>query len=170
MSESQLWTEFSLEHTFYTTEPSVETTISDATTAKRVLINEPTEIPTKEEKNHSENAHADDDNDSGSTTSFASNESESDNEIFVDKAIFSEWGCHYQFRQPFSDADKPATKIFDYSKFVLNDMEIEGVLTDRIVASCLSYLDKSPYINKYVMCKCVLANKVGNQNNNLLLV
>lgn len=160
MSQSQLLTEVTLDHKLYTSEISVESGISDATT-KHVLINEQTEISTKFDENDSDNVHADHDGDSPSTASLESNDSESDDEIFVDKAIFSEWGCYFQYKEPFRDADKPATKLLDYSKFVLNEVESEGILTDRIVASGLSYLDKSPYINKYVMCKCVLADKVN---------
>lgn len=90
-----------------------------------------------------------------------SDESASEDGIYVDKAIFTEWGCHYSLRQPWTDKLKPTVKIFDYEKFELNEMEREGVLTDRIIASCLSYLDKSPYVNKFVLCKCVLTNKVS---------
>lgn len=91
-------------------------------------------------------------------------ELESDDEedvVDVDKAIFGEWGCHYSLRHAWSVTDKPTVKVFDYSKMKLNDMETGGILTDRIMASCSSYLTKSPYVNKYALCKCVLSNKVN---------
>lgn len=132
--------------------PSIASTTT--TSGKHVFI--------KEDVGVSKKGFEDDDDydDDSSADSMESNKSESSDDIYVDKTFFREWGCHYSLRQPWNDADQPAVKIFDYSKLSLNEVERRGVLSDRIVASCSSYLDKSPYINKFVMCKCALANKV----------
>lgn len=99
--------------------------------------------------------------DNNSTSSGKSSDAESDeDDIYVDKAIFGSWGCHYLLRQPWTEISKPTVKVFDYAKLKLTDTEKQGILSDRIVASCSSCLDKSPYVKKYVMCKCVLTNKV----------
>lgn len=136
-------------------EPSGEdSVVSEESATKRVIINE--EVTVSETKNNTNHHEKDDDGES----SVNSEESE---EIYVDQAIFNEWGCHYSCKQPWNDIAKPTVKIFDYSKLKLNEAENDGILSDRIVASCSSYLDKSPYVNKLVMCKCVLASKVKPQ-------
>lgn len=47
-----------------------------------------------------------------------------------------------------------------YDEIELNKVEHRGVLTDRLIAACSSYLDKSPETEKFVFCKLVLSKKV----------
>lgn len=119
---------------------------------RRVLIN-----PTVSEDNDYAYESIDD---ASSQTSIESDEGDEDEDAYIDKTIFGEWGFHCLLRRPWADIDKPTVRVLDYYKLRLNDEEDKGVLTDRIVASCSSYLDRSPYVKKYVMAKCVLSHKV----------
>lgn len=95
-------------------------------------------------------------------SSTNSSDTEAKEDIYLDKMILNDWGSQYLLKQPWADQRKPTVRMIDYSKLKLTESEKEGILSDRIIASCSSYLDKTPYINKYAMCKCVLNNKVRN--------
>lgn len=41
-----------------------------------------------------------------------------------------------------------------------DDSVHSDILTDDVIKSCLSYLERSPINLMYVLCKCVLSNKV----------
>ncbi|KAB0804889.1 hypothetical protein PPYR_01859 [Photinus pyralis] len=69
------------------------------------------------------------------------------------------WGSHGLEEDPWNDKNKPYVKLTRYEDLELNEMEQQGVLTDRILAACSSYLDKSPETNGFVLCKANLSKK-----------
>lgn len=59
-----------------------------------------------------------------------------------------------------NDNDKPIQKLLQYAELDLTEEEENGLLTDRIVAACCSYLTKLPDSKECVVAKVVLDNKV----------
>lgn len=98
---------------------------------------------------------------SGSQVSNISGES------CLERTNFGGWGKHSLEKQPWNDANKPFVKCLDYGKLKLQVNESKGVLTDRVISSCSSYVDRSPVNGCYVVCKCSLSNK-GLRNINIL--
>ncbi|GLV34893.1 uncharacterized protein CBL_09373 [Carabus blaptoides fortunei] len=60
---------------------------------------------------------------------------------------------------PWTNYERPFVNLINYDEFELNDEEKSGYLSQRIVGSCSSYLDKCPVTRKYALCKCVLTQK-----------
>ncbi|KAJ8933887.1 hypothetical protein NQ314_013740 [Rhamnusium bicolor] len=69
------------------------------------------------------------------------------------------WGTHRFEEHPWSDYDRPSVKLEEYENLILDDEKL-GILTDPIISSSLSYLERSPYDLKYVLCKCILSHKL----------
>ncbi|KAI4456386.1 guanylate kinase-related [Holotrichia oblita] len=78
------------------------------------------------------------------------------------------WGTYGIEENPWDDDDKPFVRFRDYNDLKLTRQEKSGVLTERIIACCSSYLDKCPQTGKYVLCKCNLAQK-GLNNISILM-
>lgn len=57
------------------------------------------------------------------------------------------------------DNDKAFEKLLQYAELELTEEEENGLLTDRIVAACCSYLTQTPGSKDYVVAKVVLNNK-----------
>ncbi|KAK4874720.1 hypothetical protein RN001_014080 [Aquatica leii] len=69
------------------------------------------------------------------------------------------WGTQGLEEHPWDDTKRPVVTFRNYKDLELNQSESGGVLSDRIMASCSTYLDKSPESGKYVLCKMVLSKK-----------
>lgn len=80
---------------------------------------------------------------------------------YIELTFLGTWGKHAIEMYPWSDSDRPVTRFTRYEYIRFNTTEEKGILTDRIIASCSSYLDKSPETNEYALCKCQLSRKVG---------
>lgn len=117
---------------------------------------------------HGSNHTLDESNSSKKSDEQASKSESSDDEFLVnwgaestDPNIFFPvgWGSHGLEEDPWDDKNKPYVKLTHYEDLELNEIEQEGVLTDRILAACSSYLDKSPETNRFVLCKADLSKK-----------
>lgn len=73
------------------------------------------------------------------------------------------WGTYGIEENPWDDEEKPFVRFKEYGDLKLTPQEKSGILTERIIASCSSYLDKCPLTGKYVLCKCNLAQKVSKK-------
>ncbi|KAK6626521.1 hypothetical protein RUM44_008994 [Polyplax serrata] len=60
---------------------------------------------------------------------------------------------------PWDENERPMTRLLNYADLRLTDQEENGLLTDRIVAACSSYLTESPENRCHVAAKVSLNNK-----------
>lgn len=79
--------------------------------------------------------------------------------IFIILLFEGSWGLNALEEVPWNDDDKPVVR-FQIDLQNLTQEEENGLLTDRIIASCSSYLDRCPTTGSYVLCKCDLKNLV----------
>lgn len=63
-------------------------------------------------------------------------------------------------KQLWSDCDKELVKFHTYDELELNETEKQGILTDRIIASCSSRLEMCPETKQFALSKLQLPNKV----------
>ncbi|XP_044760446.1 leucine-rich repeat and guanylate kinase domain-containing protein-like isoform X2 [Coccinella septempunctata] len=69
------------------------------------------------------------------------------------------WGSHAYEYSAWDDGERPTVKLVSYNNLELTEDEEDGILSDRVIAACSSYLDRAPETEEYVLCKCILANK-----------
>ncbi|CAG9837897.1 unnamed protein product, partial [Diabrotica balteata] len=69
------------------------------------------------------------------------------------------WSKNRFSKNPWSDKERPYVRINRYKDIKLTPVERAGKLSRRVTASCLSYLEKSPYDQNYALCKCQLNDK-----------
>lgn len=102
------------------------------------------------------------DTDNNSETSeVEANDIESDEENIINKFEgIGNWGTLGIDDDPWDNNQRPFVNLIKYDELELADEEKSGYLSQRIVASCSSYLDKCPVTRKYALCKCVLTQKV----------
>lgn len=94
----------------------------------------------------------------------SSDESSSDEEDLLTVPAFESigsWGTYGINEQIWCDKYRPVVKFKTYEDLILTDLEKTGYLSDRIIASCSSYLENCPVIKQLVLCKCVLNDKVS---------
>nr|CAH7724926.1 unnamed protein product [Callosobruchus chinensis] len=90
--------------------------------------------------------------------------SDSEEEIFkshthavvVDSA--GVWGAHRFKEKPFATRKKEV-RIRNYSDLTLKGEELDGVLSQRMIACCVSNLERVPELNCYAYCKLTLEAK-----------
>lgn len=61
--------------------------------------------------------------------------------------------------KPWTDEDKLVAS-FKTFRIEYVEQEVNGMLTDRILALASSYLDRCPVTGNYVLCKCNLKKQV----------
>lgn len=61
---------------------------------------------------------------------------------------------------PWDESDKPIERLLSYADLSLTKEEENGLLTDRIIAACSSYLTETPENKCHVVAKVSLNNKV----------
>ncbi|KAG5882007.1 hypothetical protein JTB14_035294, partial [Gonioctena quinquepunctata] len=61
--------------------------------------------------------------------------------------------------ESWSDNKRLFIKLRKFEDLELTEEERDGILSRRMIATCLSYLEKSPEIYRYVLCKCVITSK-----------
>nr|XP_022916432.1 leucine-rich repeat and guanylate kinase domain-containing protein-like [Onthophagus taurus] len=76
-----------------------------------------------------------------------------------DVEIPGSWGLYGLEENPWCDESKPFVKIRTFEELELNEDEKNGILSERMVACCSSYMDRSPIVGKYVLCKTDLSEK-----------
>ncbi|KAF5293774.1 hypothetical protein FQA39_LY03259 [Lamprigera yunnana] len=69
------------------------------------------------------------------------------------------WGLRGIEENAWDDKVEPVVKFKKYNDLELNDLELRGVLSDRIIAASSSYLDRSPETGNFVLCKADLSSK-----------
>ncbi|GJQ80075.1 hypothetical protein Trydic_g19359 [Trypoxylus dichotomus] len=94
-----------------------------------------------------------------STEYISEEESDGSDISWPDFEIPGTWGTYGLEDDPWNDNDKPCVHFKNYEDLELTPTEVSGVLTERIIASCSSYLDRCPQTGKYVLCKCILRQK-----------
>lgn len=69
--------------------------------------------------------------------------------------------CGTEMAADWANSERQVVKFTKYEKLELNETEQKGILTDKIIASCSSYLDRNPVTNEYTLCKLELPRKVS---------
>ncbi|CAH0563991.1 unnamed protein product [Brassicogethes aeneus] len=103
-----------------------------------------------------------------STMSSSSSDSEENSteceDFYVDKdyeecvELSKEWGVHLADECLWASDKKPFTVYRDKKKIELDEYEEQGFLSDRLLACCTTYFDKSPEVQHYALCKCDLSH------------
>lgn len=89
----------------------------------------------------------------------SSSETDSD-ASFPDVEIPGTWGTHGLELKPWDDETKPVVCFNELREGDKSDLAEFGVLTDRIVATGSTYLDRSPETGGFCLCKLNLPNRV----------
>nr|CAI5861819.1 unnamed protein product [Callosobruchus analis] len=69
-----------------------------------------------------------------------------------------DWGAHRFKERPFATRKKEV-RIRNYGELKLEGEELDGVLTQRMIACCVSNLERVPELNCYAYCKLTLEGK-----------
>ncbi|KAL3273826.1 hypothetical protein HHI36_015254 [Cryptolaemus montrouzieri] len=69
------------------------------------------------------------------------------------------WGSRAYEYSGWDDAERYTVRSRRYQDLDLTEDEENGILSQRVIAVCSSYLDRSPETEQYVLCKCVLSDK-----------
>ncbi|CAG9863363.1 unnamed protein product [Phyllotreta striolata] len=69
------------------------------------------------------------------------------------------WGLHRFEKNQWSAQVRPVTRLKHFEKLKLTEKEKAGQLSRRMIACCLTYLERSPYDCKIALCKCQLPDK-----------
>ncbi|XP_050510905.1 uncharacterized protein LOC126887424 isoform X5 [Diabrotica virgifera virgifera] len=77
----------------------------------------------------------------------------------IHKLLWDPWSRNRFSKNPWSDKERPHVRINRYKDMKLTPVERAGKLSRRAIASCLTYLEKSPYDQNYALCKCQLNDK-----------
>ncbi|XP_072391113.1 uncharacterized protein [Diabrotica undecimpunctata] len=93
--------------------------------------------------------------------SSCSESSDAEEELSSDihRILWDPWSKNRFSKNPWSDKERPYVRINRYKDIKLTPVERAGKLSRRVIASCLSYLEKSPYDQNYALCKCQLNDK-----------
>ncbi|CAH1117502.1 unnamed protein product [Phaedon cochleariae] len=75
------------------------------------------------------------------------------------RSVSGYWGVHDIDKNPWNDDARPYIKLNNFKDLQFTEEESTGKLTERMVAACLSFLEKSPVIFNFALCKCVLSKK-----------
>ena len=74
----------------------------------------------------------------------------------------SKWGGYALHLRLWEDSNAPVTKIRGREDIVLDNLEYCGILSDRMVGACSSFLTVTPANGRYVLSKCNLQNMASN--------
>lgn len=72
----------------------------------------------------------------------------------------SKWGVYALDINFWDDNSAPVTKVIAISDLDLNDSELSGVLSDRMIGARSSYLTTTPDDARYILTKCDLRKLV----------
>ncbi|XP_074032753.1 uncharacterized protein isoform X2 [Leptinotarsa decemlineata] len=87
-------------------------------------------------------------------------EEQSNTSSYVTSTDLSESGRYpKEESNTWSDIKRPFVKLRKLEDLDLTEEEMNGILSDRMIAASLSYPEKPPETDRYVLCKCVIINK-----------